>query len=774
MEYKHTPKTKTALIAAIREEIKLQGERANLNCIDTSAITNMRELFTKFRSFNGDISGWDVSNVTDMSDMFYRSSFRGDISGWNVDKVEYFLPMFKWCRIPQEHRPARFRMKRDANAPDLNGKVRFWDDTVASFSLTGDGVLTVSGDLSCDRHSSLYSDLDGDIPVRKLIIAEGVTTIGERMFSEWRNLEEVTFPESLTEIKDSAFERCRNIARLNFPKRGLLKIGGSAFPSCPVRELHLPETLTYIGPYAFEGFKELEELVIPDSVESVGKWRVFKDCSSLKSVKLPAHLKVITDSMFYGCTALENVQMPEDLEIIQNYAFHDCPNLTSIDLPDSVKSISDNAFDKQEFEEGAFKYCIPAIISNRNTCTASVSHWEGPLTVPSTVCYKGKEYVVTKIDFDFCEKMTEVRIPETISELSGAAFYGCVRLKKVFLPDSIKEIPFETFEGCWRLREVHLGAQTEVIGTRAFNGCEFLQHLYLPASLKRIESRAFSDCVNLVDLVTDASLEDVECNAFVNTPIMDQKGPIYVGRTLCGFGGKMPEHACLEIKDGSTSVAEEAFVNRNNLELVIFPETMKSIGYRAFDYTSVKKVLVPWKNPIEIDSCTFPERTCVYVPAGSAEAYKSAEDWQDYEITEIVGEYNPYAFITEDTVFIGRKQPQRLILIEKPQRKKSVCLYGIVVGAREQVDASRLVKDLLYESFRNTAAFLDWEEDCDFGSGAPLGSLLEYDKHRYAIVDIPVEVLPKTVIINEKEYLVDEELYKSMVSKTIDWVKLEE
>ena len=773
MEYKHTPKTKTALIAAIREEIHLQGECANLNCIDTSAITNMRELFSKFKSFNGDISGWDVSNVTDMSDMFYGSSFRGDISGWNVEKVEYFLFMFKWCRISQEHRPARFRMNRDANSPDLNGKVRFWDDTVASFSLTGDGVLTVSGDLSCNLPSGYYSGLD-DIPVRKLIIAEGVTTIGERMFSEWGHLEVVTFPESLTEIKDRAFERCFNIARLNFPKRGLLKIGGSAFSSCPVRELHLPETLTYIGSYTFDGFKELEELVIPDSVESVGKWSVFRDCTSLKSVKLSAHLKTITESMFSGCTALENVQMPENLEIIERYAFHDCPNLKPIDIPDSVKTIFDDAFETEEYEEGGFKYCIPAIISNHYTCSASVSAWEGPLTVPSAVWYKGKEYIVTEVDFDSCEKMTEVRIPDTISELPCAAFYGCVRLKKVFLPDTIKEIPFETFEGCWRLREVHLGSQIEVIGTRAFKGCEFLQHLYLPSSLKRIENGAFADCVNLVDVATDASLVDVECNAFSNTPIMDQKGPIYIGRTLCGYGGKVPEHACLEIKDGSTSVAEDALRGCVKLELVIFPETLKSIGNSAFEYTALKEVLVPWKSPIQIGSRSFPKGTCIRVPAGSADAYKNAEYWQDYKITENAGEYDPYAFLTDDTVFIGRKQPQRLILVEKPQRKDSLCLYGIVVGAIEQVDARELVKDLLFESFRNTAAFLDWEEDCDFGSGAPLGNLLEYDKHRYAIVDIPVEVLPKTVIINEKEYLIDEELYKSMVSKAIDWLKLGE
>lgn len=116
--FEHTPKTKTALITAIREEIKRQGSHADLNCIDTSAIKNMRELFNKFKTFNGDISEWNVSNVTDMADMFNgsdfdgdiskwdvsnvkdmtemfsHSRFSGDISGWNVDNVEYFFPIF--------------------------------------------------------------------------------------------------------------------------------------------------------------------------------------------------------------------------------------------------------------------------------------------------------------------------------------------------------------------------------------------------------------------------------------------------------------------------------------------------------------------------------------------------------------------------------------------------------------------------------------------------------------------------------------------------------
>ena len=58
--------------------------------------------------FDGDISGWDVSNVQNMEGMFQRSHFYGDISGWDVSNVQKMEQMFeysplakklpKWCR----------------------------------------------------------------------------------------------------------------------------------------------------------------------------------------------------------------------------------------------------------------------------------------------------------------------------------------------------------------------------------------------------------------------------------------------------------------------------------------------------------------------------------------------------------------------------------------------------------------------------------------------------------------------------------------------------
>jgi len=60
---------------------------------DVSNVTSMRGMF-KNSVFNGDISNWDVSSVTNMSSMFHNASFNGDISGWNVSNVKNMAYMF--------------------------------------------------------------------------------------------------------------------------------------------------------------------------------------------------------------------------------------------------------------------------------------------------------------------------------------------------------------------------------------------------------------------------------------------------------------------------------------------------------------------------------------------------------------------------------------------------------------------------------------------------------------------------------------------------------
>ena len=90
------PKSKEELQDMIKKEVKENGNHCSLNHIDVSKITDMSSLFddSELYYFKGDISSWDVSNVTSMKLMFFDCDFNGDLSDWDVSNVENMSGMF--------------------------------------------------------------------------------------------------------------------------------------------------------------------------------------------------------------------------------------------------------------------------------------------------------------------------------------------------------------------------------------------------------------------------------------------------------------------------------------------------------------------------------------------------------------------------------------------------------------------------------------------------------------------------------------------------------
>ena len=128
--YKYFPKTKEELKEIIEQRIKQEGNKVNLNDIDVSEITDMSDLFMNLdfngdiskwdvskvtnmsymfnscKNFNVDISFWDVSNVTDMTFMFMLcKNFNQDISSWDVSKVKNYKKIFENCPIEDKYKP---------------------------------------------------------------------------------------------------------------------------------------------------------------------------------------------------------------------------------------------------------------------------------------------------------------------------------------------------------------------------------------------------------------------------------------------------------------------------------------------------------------------------------------------------------------------------------------------------------------------------------------------------------------------------------------------
>ena len=147
------------------------------------------------------------------------------------------------------------------------------------------GVLTVWGNTDMADYKSdskrPWDEYSKD--TKKLVIKEGITSVGDWNFSKFSVLEEIEFPSTLKEIGERAFYNCSSISYIKLPN-GIETIENGAFNSCvgAVR-VDFPDTLEKIGDSAFMNLPKVPVITIPKSVEHIGVW-AFMGCTSLEQL----------------------------------------------------------------------------------------------------------------------------------------------------------------------------------------------------------------------------------------------------------------------------------------------------------------------------------------------------------------------------------------------------------------------------------------------------------------------------------------------------------
>ena len=269
-----------------------------------------------------------------------------------------------------------------------------------TWSLDSDGTLTISGTGAMEDYYNYnyyvrqpwYGQKD---KIKKFVVENGVTTIGNAAFSGHTKLtevdmsnatslekigqyafesctgvktidlsnaiklkeigdkafkssgvESVTFPQNsqLTEIGNEVFAHCSNLKNIKIPEP-VTKIGGSAFQGAGLTSIEIPASVTDIGNFAFEGTK-LTSIKIPASVTDI-KIRAFGECKNLKTVTFAddSQLKKIWTRAFAG-TPITSIEIPASVTNIGTGAFEQCEQLESVTFaPDSkLEAIVGDAF----------------------------------------------------------------------------------------------------------------------------------------------------------------------------------------------------------------------------------------------------------------------------------------------------------------------------------------------------------------------------------------------------------------------------------------------
>ena len=226
---------------------------------------------------------------------------------------------------------------------------------------TDNGVLTISGKGKMYDYSfynrAPWGKYNIKRIIKRIIIGDGITTIGSRAFYTCSALISVTIPNSVTEIGDRAFEGCSALTSVTIPN-SVTKISDLAFARCSaLTSVNIPNSVTKISDLAFNWCERLTSISIPNSVTEIGS-SAFEDCRSLTSVTIPNSVTKISASAFSLCVSLASVTIPNSVKNIGILAFFKCTSITQISSEAVVPPICEsNVFD--DINKSECKLIVP-------------------------------------------------------------------------------------------------------------------------------------------------------------------------------------------------------------------------------------------------------------------------------------------------------------------------------------------------------------------------------------------------------------------------------
>ncbi|MBR1788836.1 MAG: leucine-rich repeat protein [Bacteroidaceae bacterium] len=183
-------------------------------------------------------------------------------------------------------------------------------------------------------------------------IPESVTSI-DLAFCGCSGLTSVTIPNSVTSIGDAAFCDCSGLTSVTIPN-SVASIGDGAFAGCTgLTSISIPSNVTIIGRGAFSYCSSLEQIVVEsgntvyDSRESCNA--IIETSSNTliagcKNTNIPESVTSICGYAYNGCSGLTSVNIPNSVTSIGYNAFGNCSGLISIIIPNGVTSIGNYAF----------------------------------------------------------------------------------------------------------------------------------------------------------------------------------------------------------------------------------------------------------------------------------------------------------------------------------------------------------------------------------------------------------------------------------------------
>lgn len=182
--------------------------------------------------------------------------------------------------------------------------------------------------------------LEGEL--KKVVIKDGVTNVGDYALFLLPAATQVTLPESVTSIGRYGIAMCSKLTGMSIPK-GVTEIGDFGLAGNGLTAITLPDGLQSLGRGAFDTCASLTNTTLPAAITAV-PGKCFADCTKLLNVKYAGTVTAIGDLAFESCKSLVTAPIPETVTEIGASAFTGCTALTDVTIPAGVTAIPEDCF----------------------------------------------------------------------------------------------------------------------------------------------------------------------------------------------------------------------------------------------------------------------------------------------------------------------------------------------------------------------------------------------------------------------------------------------
>ena len=341
-------------------------------------------------------------------------------------------------------------------------------------------------------------------------------------------------------------------------------------------------------------FLNAETIDVPDSVETLESCSI-GTTGKTKNIKLGKNLKTFKGDPFASCNRLASISVNSknknfivyksalynkskttlykypatkipasytvlnSVKTISNRAFSDSSKLKTLTLGKNVKTIKADAF---LGSEALTKFAVNKDNKNFSVKDGVLYNKKKTILVFYPCTKSGASYTVlkgtTKISsraFENASKITEVKLPSTLTEIASRAFSNAYKLKTASLPSKLVKIGSNAFEGT-ALTQVVAPKTLESIGAGAFECCKKLKSVDLSKSkLTKLNARTFAEAGKISEIKFPKILKSVTYGFISATAI-----------------------TALDLPATLTGIPENTFIGCKNLKSVVVRGTKTDIS----------------------------------------------------------------------------------------------------------------------------------------------------------------------------------------------------